>query len=1115
MNKMVSTSLLRPFGVILMLAAACALAVAEPEGERTPLPEALEERIQQLRAEGRYEEAVEVAAELLSVRRAQPDAASFELEDAESLVTTLEQVTELSSEAQAELARADSLTGLLLECWEADRFEEAIPAVRRQLELRRKHLGTEHAEVAVSLHCLAGFLTEKGDYPGAETAYEEALDLRLRLLGDGHPEVAATLGDFALLHHLWGHFSEAGRLYAEALAGARGAYGDDHPEVATLLINLAILAKQAGDYAEAERLVTEALVVFEELYGSEHDRIASCLDILSDVCWQRGEHAEAERLCRESLAMRRRLWGDDHRVVGTSLTTLGDYYEARGEYASAEPLYREALSVFKRVLGAEHPATAYGLNSLAFVLYHQGNYAEAERLIRESLDIRRKTLGEDHRLVGVSLTNLAAMRQQQGDHVGALPLYREALEISKAVLGPDHRNVAVGLHNIGTILMDQGDFATADAVLREALEMSRGASGDKSTDVSHFMLSLAQNLMLEGKNAEAESLYTRALGISEELLGEYHPEMARALYEVGRFYGAIGDYGTAEAVLTRAAASYDYARLRAGTGTSRAAFLSSPYAELAAAKLAQGVAQGAWMAAERSLGRVLAELLQVSALRTLDSREAALEDSLKASLVRLESECAAYTAETERGSSGTMASSANKARAQLLAAEAEWAAFQTRLSNQHPLTEGGVPSLESVQAVMEDDTALIGWLDTEWCRGVSTSWGYVVRSSGPVVWKRMQVSGEASPRLSASGVRSALARSDSPLLAVSRAGADLWEGRVKPLMDDLAGVRRLVVVPSGAMLGVPIEALEDSEGLPLGDRYAVSYTPSASIYSWLRSADTVNEAGGMLLVGDPPYAPAHLAALADEEVDGVADSGLMPAPDVLRSAAVGSREALSSLPRLCEARTEVQSVARVSSQARLLLGSDATEQEFDRQAKSGELAGWSAIHLATHALVDAEFPERSALILSQVALPDPFEAAVAGSRVYDGIVTAKEILLEWELNADLVTLSACETGLGKEIAGEGYVGFAHALFQAGARCLLLSLWKVDDNATSLLMRRFYENWLGESGETEAPGVERAMSKADALQEAKQWLRSYEDEYGSRPYEHPYYWSAFILIGDAS
>src|SRR5205085_5331826 len=101
----------------------------------------------------------------------------------------------------------------------------------------------------------------------------------------------------------------------------------------------------------------------------------------------------------------------------------------------------------------------------------------------------------------------------------------------------------------------------------------------------------------------------------------------------------------------------------------------------------------------------------------------------------------------------------------------------------------------------------------------------------------------------------------------------------------------------------------------------------------------------------------------------------------------------------------------------------------------------------------------------------------------DGQVTAEQIVRTWELDADLVVLSACESGLGRYAGGEGYLGFAQALFVKGARSLVLSQWKVDDKATALLMTRFYQNLLGKR-----EGLSRPMPKAMALDEAKRWLR---------------------------
>jgi CHAT domain-containing protein len=174
-------------------------------------------------------------------------------------------------------------------------------------------------------------------------------------------------------------------------------------------------------------------------------------------------------------------------------------------------------------------------------------------------------------------------------------------------------------------------------------------------------------------------------------------------------------------------------------------------------------------------------------------------------------------------------------------------------------------------------------------------------------------------------------------------------------------------------------------------------------------------------------------------------------------------------------------------------------------AEGEELGSYRVVHFATHALTDDERPEQSALVLSRRDLPDDLDAALAGRRIFDGLLDAKEVVRGWKIDVDLVVLSGCSTGLGKEVAGEGYLGLATAFLQVGARSVLVSLWPVEDHSTSLLMRRFYENWTGAS--VDGGAARGPMSKVEALREAKSWLRS--------KYSPPFYWAGFILIGDPS
>jgi len=206
---------------------------------------------------------------------------------------------------------------------------------------------------------------------------------------------------------------------------------------------------------------------------------------------------------------------------------------------------------------------------------------------------------------------------------------------------------------------------------------------------------------------------------------------------------------------------------------------------------------------------------------------------------------------------------------------------------------------------------------------------------------------------------------------------------------------------------------------------------------------------------------------------------------------------------------------------RALLGADASAAELDRLAASGELGRFGFIHLATHGSIDEEMPQRSAVILTQ------------------GQLSVREIQRGWDLKAELVTLSACETALGRVAGGEGFVGFTQALLMSGTRSVCLSLWRVNDTATALLMKRFYANLLGRRA-----GLTSPMPKAEALREAKAWLRGLRrsevraliaelsgefdrgkgtkarqpaelpaGEDNDRPYEAPQFWAAFVLAGD--
>ena len=225
----------------------------------------------------------------------------------------------------------------------------------------------------------------------------------------------------------------------------------------------------------------------------------------------------------------------------------------------------------------------------------------------------------------------------------------------------------------------------------------------------------------------------------------------------------------------------------------------------------------------------------------------------------------------------------------------------------------------------------------------------------------------------------------------------------------------------------------------------------------------------------------------------------------------------------------------------LFTGEGAREPAVDALRSGDQLRQYRFLHFATHGEANNSQAFQSRLVLTQDAAA---RAALprAGQPMLDGYLTAAEVLEYWKLDAEMVTLSACESALGSEGSGDGLLGFAQAFLKAGSRAVCLSLWKVDDTATALLMDRFYRNLLGKREGLNAP-----LPKAEALAEAKTWLRNVTveeatDRLGTitqsvprgtgetalqvksqpaegakpketKPFAHPRYWAAFILIGD--
>jgi tetratricopeptide (TPR) repeat protein len=1088
----------------------------------------------------------------------------------------------------ADERRAAALDAEIRKHWLAGRFDDALNAAKVLAALRQRHQGADHYQAVSARWAVVAWQRVVKADKKSQTDYQN------------------FPSQLVLAEHSFrqGKHHQAQALLEKALAVAGKVLGEEHPATANTYDLMALNLRAEGKYDQAELLYRKVLAIRRKLLGEEHPATANTYNYLGYTLHAQGKYDLAEPLFHKALAIRRKVVGEEHHDTAASYNNLAYNFHAQGKYDQAEPLHHKALAIRRKLLGEEHRATAQSYNNLAVNLRDQGKYDKAEPLLVKALAIHRKALGEEHRDTATSYSNLAINLQAQGNYDEAEPLHFKALVIHRKALGEQHSDTATSYYCLAGNLQDQGKCDKAEPLFRKALAIRRKALGEQHHDTANSYYSLAANLQAQGKCDKAEPLFRKALAIYRKVLGDEHPHTANSYHKLAYNLMAQGKYDQAEHQAVRAVQAFDRARWHfATTGIDRAAETTrlSPYGLLTTLLARKGSHDLAWQRFEHSLARGSGDEL-ARRLRWPQADRDRL-GSLRFRLHRLD-----QLIEQTLLSQGDAAGHKKRREdllGQRLRLAQEIQDFGTALEKRHGVAAGQVFSRASLQKALPADAAFVGWVDVDkehWGVLLKATgepvWVALPGTGEKKTWTDKDNNLPARLRqavISGKGDWKPLAK-------------QLYLQRLGPLAGHLKGIRRLIFLPAPAMDGLPLETLIEGYTISYaasGTFFAhlQSLPPTKNkrllaladpVFATRKAANQNLPPRGLLITFVLPqgnaarrglkvddvlldYAGvvlkdvAHLGQLlqahAGKEAvavqfwrDGtISTRDLKPGPLGIALDKRSARQALAERYRIDKlvastrsgeagtwadlpgTRVEVEGLRTLAGDQRatVLTDSQASQQKLAELAGAGALAKYRFLHLATHGSTDARVPLQSALILSRDQLPDPMKQLESGKPVYTGRLTAAEVLASWKLDAELVTLSACQSGLGKHEHGEGFVGFAQAFILAGSRSVLLSLWKVDDGATALLMQRFYANLLGKR-----EGLKKPLAKAEALAEAKAWLRGLSREEAlkrwagaqggvargkrkklpllpavpksgdkaDRPYAHPYYWAAFILVG---
>jgi CHAT domain-containing protein len=852
----------------------------------------------------------------------------------------------------------------------------------------------------------------------------------------------------------------------------------------------------AGKYEEALPLAKRLLEIREKRLGPEDPRLAGSLQLVANLHLALGQFRRAMPLYQRALAIREKALGPEHPETTGTMVRLGKAYTATGDYAKALPLLERSLETRRKVLGPEHAETAESLAALAALKRQMGALDQALPLAQQSLTIREKTLGPEDPRTANSLELLAMIYQQQGAADQALPLAERALKINEKARGPDHPETAQSQRILGLIHTGRQDYAKAESALE------KGQSGAKGAGVK------VEACLGQGRYREALEL------LAAHPPSPWAPPQFQAQYYTQKGLALQGEGRWGEAAASLLAAIRHIEDLRARTPGEKAGFF-----------------QGG-----RFIGHYKAYHTMISVLAVMAQQGEPLPPELKpygadpagaafyfAESVKARSLLEAIAAKAGPGASPELppdlAAQERRLREQLTALEAK----REEIFQPHFGMKRDVATFQAeVAALQEKQQALVeelrrrfpryaalyyprpykpgelplkpGEMLLEYTLGEKESYLFRVEAGGRTQLLPLPVGQEQlARRLKAmlSPFRQGeLRREDLGRFSLAEAAA-LYREILAPGLAGAGSGTKVIIVPDGILGAFPFEALvveaktDWDKSVLVGDRWPVTYFQSAAILALNRHLGLSRAPQPLFALGDCLYEKTSSRYQAYKAGQGQAGELKSEASEkVLTMSVTGAGGGLLTFPPLPQTRqtvTELAALFQVKPQPpQVLLDLQATETQV-RQAPLGQ---FRHLFFGTHGFLADNLAgvQEPTLVLSQVENRSPD----------NGFLTFQEVL-NFKLDADLVTLAACMTGVGRVTQGEGVLNFARAFQQAGARSVMVSLWNIPVEESLQFYDHFYR------------ALKAGRPKLEALKAARQSVRAKEP--------HPYFWAGLILHGE--
>ncbi len=862
---------------------------------------------------------------------------------------------------------------------------------------------------------------------------------------------------------------------------------------------------------EALPLAQRALTLAQQTLGPDDAYVALVMADLSEILDAMRKGAEVTQGYERALQVLTAKLGAEHAQTIRVSSRLGSAYADLGEYSKADQLLSQALESEERILGPEDPMVANTLRGLGVLHSNRGDYAKAERELLRALTILEGAgLTEDRQYADcLNILGYAYKWQNQFEKAG--PYFERSLAIQERKFGPDSPSLAKTLSNLGIVAAQRKDYAAAERYFLRSLALREKYVGPEHQDYAAVLMNLANVYSAEGDNNKALETHLRAFSIFEKTAEPTAQPFIMSLANIATIYSALGDFENAnrvQAKLESAVESVIAFNLAIGSERQKLAFLDAVARRTDRTislnlQLEPDSSEAAALAATVLLqrkGRALdATTDTISVLRRhSDPQDQALLDQLKEATAQL-----ALVA-----LQGPENQSLEEHRKTLENLRERKEKLENAISHHNEAfrAQYQAVTLAAVQSAIPADSALVEFLTYRpYDQNAETS----AQMYGDLRYAVYVLHRDGAPRGidlgKAKGIDDSIEKLRAALRDPGRSDAQQL-GRVvaakvlEPIQPLIAGDKRLLISPDGQLNLIPFEALLDVKSRYLVERFSITYLATGR--DLMRMQVPHPSSGVPVILADPLFGEPKETLVAGAAM-------LQPQRATGRSArrSVTTGADFSSLyfAPLEGTKAEARSIQALFPQARVLTGGQASATALE-QLKAPKI-----LHIATHGffLLDTgRQPEprnggSGAMERETADLLNPLlrsGLALSGANLMKdgrgkGILTALEATNLDLWGTKLVTLSACDTGVGEVKDREGVYGLRRSFFLAGAETLVMSLWPVSDHVTREMMTAYYT------------GLKRGLGRGEALRQAELAMLKRKDR------QHPFYWASFIQSGE--